>query len=99
MNDLVPILDPLEVGNVERLDCLQGQIDRVVWPPAASPAQIFLQLPQGAQHPRTIEALSFTVFAITHGLQFRSPPTPLKNARLQCQSRALCDDSISTTPL
>lgn len=99
MNDLVPILDPLEVGDIERLDCLQGQIDHVVRPPAASPAQILLQLPQGAQHARPIEALSFTVFAITHWSSSEVRRPRGKMGGRQCQSRALCDDSISTTPL
>jgi hypothetical protein len=66
VHDLILLIFPLEMGNLERFDSLERQIERLPRRAAFSASQILLYLPQRTQHARTIESLTFTVIAIAH---------------------------------
>lgn len=66
MDDLVAPHRELEMGDVERPDGLQRQLERRLAPLAVIGPQLLPHLPQRAQYPCTIETLSFAMFAVAH---------------------------------
>jgi hypothetical protein len=66
VHDLILLLFPLEMRNLEGFDSLQRQLERFARRAAFSASQILLYLPQRTQHARPIESLTFTVIAIAH---------------------------------
>jgi hypothetical protein len=71
VNHVLGLIFPLEVWDIERLDRLQRQVQRLVRSAAIASPQILPHLPQRTQHPRPIESLTLTVIAVAHRLSTR----------------------------
>jgi hypothetical protein len=66
VDDLVADLDQLQVGDVERPDGLDRQVERISASPAIGGSHLAAKRAKLAQHTGPVEALPFTVFAKTH---------------------------------
>jgi hypothetical protein len=71
MDDVVLLVLPLEVRNLQRLHRLQSPVERFPRRAAISATNIFLNLAQRTQNPRPIESLTFTMIAVTHRFTHR----------------------------
>lgn len=66
MNDLVAGLDELEVGNIERSNGAEREVDDVLGPSVARALEILAHLAERAKYPGSIESLAFTMIAVAH---------------------------------
>jgi hypothetical protein len=66
VNDFVADFDQFQVGNVEGLDRLDRLVEDLAAASSIGGSHLPPQLSELAQHPGSIQALTFAVFAKTH---------------------------------